>query len=120
MDALFSGSGSAAARLFRCAYCGLTAFPPFVDEAFHINFGRVVLRMGPLARSEEGRQFVVWLYILFGAQANAPLWIAPRRQPTCAAARFCRGDRRGAPALEPLGRVLAALLLIFIPVPSLF
>ena len=54
----------------------LTAFPPFVDEAFHINFGRTVLASGPFARSEEGRQFVVWLYILFGAQANAPLWIA--------------------------------------------
>lgn len=54
----------------------LTAFPPFVDEAFHVNFGRLVLQSGPLARSEEGRQFVIWLYVLFGAPVNAPLWTA--------------------------------------------
>ncbi|MBI1256080.1 MAG: hypothetical protein GC204_01295 [Chloroflexi bacterium] len=54
----------------------LSAFPPFVDESTHIDYGRTVLAQGPLARSEEGRQFLVWWYILFGAQSNASLWIA--------------------------------------------
>lgn len=61
---------------FAARVIALAAFPSFVDEAFHINFGRVVLDSGPLARSEEGRQFVIWLYVLFGAPINAPLWSA--------------------------------------------
>ncbi|HVU09850.1 MAG TPA: hypothetical protein VHD90_01180, partial [Phototrophicaceae bacterium] len=72
-------SAIAIGTLLLLAYFGtrlaaLTAFPSFVDEAAHVDFGRVVLATGPFARSEEGRQLVIWLYILFGAQSNAPLW----------------------------------------------
>lgn len=34
------------------------------------------MRMGPLAHASEGRQFAIWLYVLFGAQANEPFLIS--------------------------------------------
>ncbi len=61
---------------FAARLAALTAFPPFGDESTHIDYGRTVLESGPLARSEEGRQFLVWWYIAFGAQTNASLFIA--------------------------------------------
>ncbi len=54
----------------------LNASPPFIDEAVHVNFGREVLASGPFARSQEGRQFVIWLYILFGAQSGTAILVA--------------------------------------------
>ena len=55
----------------------LDSFPPFVDEAFHINFGNLVREQGLLARAEEGRQFTVWLYVAVQAQTGgAPIFVA--------------------------------------------
>jgi hypothetical protein len=54
----------------------ITAFPTFIDEVFHINFGAHVLQTGPLIHAEEGRQFTVWWFILFQSQSAAPVWIA--------------------------------------------
>lgn len=98
----------------------LDAFPPFVDEAFHINFGRIVLESGPFARSEEGRQFVIWLYILFGAPVNAPLWTAraanlimllPGLAAAIGAARLLSNR---------WGGLLAGLLIVFSPYHHFF
>src|SRR5215207_4581077 len=60
-----------ATRLF-----AILAFPPFLDEGIHVSFGRDTMTMGPLAHANEGRQFVIWLYILFGAQTNEPYFIS--------------------------------------------
>lgn len=60
-----------AVRLFN-----LNAFPPFVDEAFHVNFGRNALAGSLLDHAEEGRQFVVWAFIAFGAHTNDHFWTA--------------------------------------------
>ncbi|MBL8147669.1 MAG: hypothetical protein JNL34_14925 [Anaerolineae bacterium] len=55
----------------------LESFPPFVDEAFHINFGNLVREQGLLARAEEGRQFTVWLYVAAQAQTGGmPVFVA--------------------------------------------
>ena len=98
----------------------LTAFPPFVDEAFHINFGRVVLESGPFARSEEGRQFVIWLYILFGAQANAPLWIARAANLIVLLPGFAAGIGAVKLLSNRWGALFAALLIIFSPYHHFF
>jgi hypothetical protein len=105
---------------FAVRLASLTAFPSFVDEAFHINFGRDVLATGPFAHAEEGRQFVVWLYMLFGAQGNAPLWTARTANLLTLVV--------GAAALIGAARLLAnrwsavfvALLLIFSPYHHFF
>lgn len=55
---------------------GIGIFPPFVDEAFHINFGRNVAATGPLMHAEEGRQLVIWWFMAFQAGANASIWVA--------------------------------------------
>lgn len=54
----------------------LNAFPPFVDEAFHVNFARNALRSSLLDHAEEGRQFVVWWFLAFGAQTSPHFWTA--------------------------------------------
>jgi hypothetical protein len=55
----------------------LNAFPPFVDEAFHVDFGNLVRQQGLLARAEEGRQFTIWLYSAAQAQTGgAPIFVA--------------------------------------------
>ena len=92
----------------------LTSFPPFVDEAFHINFGNLVREQGIFARAEEGRQFTVWLYVAMQAQTGgAPLFVAraatvlsvlPGVAAAMAAARLLAGGWSG---------VLAALLFTF-------
>jgi len=98
----------------------LTAFPPFVDEAFHINFGRIVLASGPFARSEEGRQFVVWLYILFGAQANAPIWIARAANLIVLLPGLAAVMGTAKLLSNRWGAVFAALLIIFSPYHHFF
>ncbi|MBW4439238.1 MAG: glycosyltransferase family 39 protein [Pleurocapsa minor GSE-CHR-MK-17-07R] len=92
----------------------LNAFPPFVDEAFHINFGNLVREQGLLARAEEGRQFTVWLYVVAQAQTGgAPVFVArvatilsvlPGVAAAIATARLLAGGWSG---------VLAALLFTF-------
>ena len=55
---------------------GINAFPPFVDEAFHVNFGTNILNSGPFAHAAEGRQLTIWWYILMQAQAGAQIQVA--------------------------------------------
>ncbi|MBN1963510.1 MAG: hypothetical protein JW910_02615 [Anaerolineae bacterium] len=54
----------------------LNAFPPFVDEAFHIGFAERAAQTGPLARAEEGRMLAIWLYAIVQAHVGASIWIA--------------------------------------------
>ncbi|HYO88824.1 MAG TPA: hypothetical protein VER79_09255 [Candidatus Limnocylindrales bacterium] len=92
----------------------LPSFPPFVDEAFHINFGNLVREQGLFARAEEGRQFTIWLYVavqsqvggapIFVARAATILAILPGIAAAMAAAQVLGGGWSG---------VLAALLLTF-------
>ncbi|MEO8393966.1 MAG: hypothetical protein ABI700_13325 [Chloroflexota bacterium] len=98
----------------------LSAFPPFVDESTHIDYGRTVLAQGPLARSEEGRQFLVWWYVLFGAQTNAALWIA--RAASVIALLPGLAAMIGAAHLlsNKWGALFAALFVIFSPYHHFF
>ncbi len=54
----------------------LEAFPPFIDEAFHINFGKNVVENGIFMHAEEGRQFTVWIYLGLAAYVNEPIFVA--------------------------------------------
>lgn len=105
---------------FAARSAALTAFPSFVDEAFHINFGRVVLETGPFARSEEGRQFVIWLYILFGAPVNAPLWTARAANLIVLLPGFAAVIGAARLLSNRWGVLFAGLLLIFSPYHQFF
>ncbi|MFN8447290.1 MAG: hypothetical protein U0521_01490 [Anaerolineae bacterium] len=105
---------------FAARSAALTAFPSFVDEAFHINFGRIVLETGPFARSEEGRQFVVWLYVLFGAPVNAPLWTARAANLIMLLPGFAAVIGAARRLSNRWGALFAGLLLIFSPYHQFF
>jgi hypothetical protein len=98
----------------------LTAFPPFIDEAIHIDFGRDVLGSGPFAHAEEGRQFVVWLYIVFGAPRNAALWSARLATLLVLLPGFAAVIGAAKLLSNRWGAVFAALLLIFSPYHHFF
>ena len=98
----------------------LTAFPPFIDEAFHINFGRVVMQTGPFAHSQEGRQFVVWLYVLFGAPANAPLWTARAANLIVLLPGFAAALGAARLLSNRCGALFAGLLILFSPYHHFF
>jgi hypothetical protein len=50
------------ARIF-----AVSSFPPFIDEGVHVDFAELVQVQGLLARSEEGRQFTIWLHAIVQA-----------------------------------------------------
>jgi hypothetical protein len=54
----------------------IESFPPFVDEATHIQFGRNVAEIGPLMHANEGRQLYVWWLMLFQAGASAAFYVS--------------------------------------------
>ena len=54
----------------------IEAFPPFIDEAFHINFGKNIAASSLFMHAEEGRQLTVWLYLGLAAYANEPIFVA--------------------------------------------
>ncbi len=54
----------------------IEAFPPFLDESLHVEFADYSLRTSPLAHSNQGRLFTIWLYAVFQAPAGATFWIA--------------------------------------------
>ncbi|MCC6802191.1 MAG: hypothetical protein IT319_04835 [Anaerolineae bacterium] len=105
---------------FAARIAALDAFPPFVDEAFHVNFGRLVLESGPLARSEEGRQFVIWLYVLFGAPVNAPLWMARAANLIVLLPGFAAAIETARLLSNRWGGLLAGLLIVFSPYHHFF
>lgn len=105
---------------FAARIAALDAFPPFVDEAFHINFARLVLESGPLARSEEGRQFVIWLYALFGAPVNAPLWTARSANLIALPVGFAAALGTAWLLANRWGALIVGLLLIFSPYHHFF
>jgi hypothetical protein len=55
---------------------GIDSFPPFLDEGIHVNYSENILKTGPLSGSDDGRQFVLWWYLLFQSPASAPIWTA--------------------------------------------
>jgi hypothetical protein len=104
-----------AVRLF-----AISAFPPFLDEGIHVSFGRDILTMGPLAHANEGRQFAMWLYILFGAQANEPFFIARVANLIILVPGFAAFIGTGRLFSNHWGAFLAALLLLTSPYHHFF
>ncbi len=98
----------------------ITTFPPFIDEAVHIDNGRAVLSSGPFARIAEGRQFVIWLYILFGAQTAAPVWVARVATLLMTMVGFAALIGTGRLLTNGWGAIFAGLLLIFSPYHQFF
>lgn len=94
---------------------GVETFPTFIDEVFHINFGAHVLESGPLAHAEEGRQFTVWWYMAFQAQAAAPIWVARVATLLPAVIGFAAFLGIGKLAAGLGGMIAAGILFLFSP-----
>ncbi len=91
----------------------LESFPPFVDEVFHLEFGRMVVSSGILDRAEEGRQFTVWWYVLFAAQTNNTVWVARAATLLAVLPGFAAAAALGRMAAGAIGGVLVGLLYVF-------
>jgi hypothetical protein len=44
---------------------GISAFPPFIDEAVHVQFAEATATISPLYYANQGRLFALWWYVLF-------------------------------------------------------
>lgn len=91
----------------------LESFPPFVDEAFHLEFGRTVVNGGILDRAEEGRQFTIWWYVLFAAQTNDTFWVARAVTLLTILPGAAAAIALGRMAAGTLGGLLTGLLYLF-------
>lgn len=90
-------------------------FPPFLDEAIHVHYGEIAAAQNPLAYSQDGRQFTIWLYALFQAHAGAPLFVARTVTLLVATAGFAALLAAGWLMAEWRGALFAGLLLLFSP-----
>jgi len=90
-------------------------FPPFIDEAIHIYYSEVAASGSPLAWSEDGRQFTIWLYALFQSSAGAPIFTA--RAVTVLATMLGFAALTGTAGLlaGQLGALFTGLLLLVSP-----
>jgi hypothetical protein len=92
---------------------GIQVFPPFLDEGIHLQYSETILRTGPFARAEDGRQLTLWWYILLRAPSVTPIWTA--RVATLLAAMMGVAAVIGIGRLagSSLGAGLAGLLYLF-------
>jgi hypothetical protein len=54
---------------------GITAFPPFLDEAVHVRYVQAGFQYSPFVYASEGRLFALWWYMLFQPHLAASLWL---------------------------------------------
>lgn len=93
----------------------IDSFPPFIDEAIHIYYGEIAATENPLAYSEDGRQFTIWLYALFQAHAGAPIFTARVVTALVTMAGFAALVATGSLLAGQLGAVFTGLLLLVSP-----
>ena len=94
----------------------LSAFPPFIDESFHIHMAeRIAITSSPLEQLGEGRQFTAWWYLLFQAYQGAPIWIARAATVIATTISFAAFVALARMAAGIPAMIFTGMLLIFSP-----
>ncbi|MGQ9888113.1 MAG: ArnT family glycosyltransferase [Aggregatilineales bacterium] len=90
-------------------------FPPFLDEAIHIYYSETAAGGNPLAYSQDGRQFAIWLYALFQVHSGAPIFAARVVTALVTMVGFAALVAAGGLLAGQLGAALSGLLLLISP-----
>jgi hypothetical protein len=83
----------------RLAY--IEAFPPFIDEALHVDYAKDVVERGPFDHGQDGRQLMIWWLVLFQPYRNEAILVGRMAVLISALA--------GLAALLAIGRLFAGL-----------